>query len=125
MFRKPCVTSARASRRTSSTVSVTRRIGLSRENPQYLQLLMHSLERYSGANRRITLPKRCSARTCARLPINSSNSLAAGEIRHAKSASDNLDLPRASRAALAEEVRDRFTSASSGRELNSETELTT
>src|SRR5437773_10017919 len=42
---------------TSSTLSVTRRIGLSREKPQYRQLLMHSLERYSGANRRIVRPK--------------------------------------------------------------------
>ena len=32
-------------RTTSSTSSVTRRIGLSREKPQYWQLLMHSLER--------------------------------------------------------------------------------
>src|SRR5947207_6823954 len=48
MLRKPCALSARASRRTSSTVSVTRRMGLSREKPQYLQLLTHSLETYSG-----------------------------------------------------------------------------
>src|SRR5438094_8721223 len=45
---------------TSSTLSVTRRIGLSREKPQYRQLLMHSLERYRGANRRIVRPKFCS-----------------------------------------------------------------
>jgi hypothetical protein len=30
---------------------------LSRENPQYRQLLMHSLDRYSGANSRIVRPK--------------------------------------------------------------------
>jgi hypothetical protein len=39
---------------------VTRRIGLSREKPQYWQLLMHSLERYSGAKSRIVRPKFCS-----------------------------------------------------------------
>jgi hypothetical protein len=36
---------------------VTRKIGLSRENPQYWQLLMHSLDKYSGANSRIVRPK--------------------------------------------------------------------
>ena len=40
LFRK-----ARPSRSTSSTLRVTRMMGLSREKPQYLQLLMHSLER--------------------------------------------------------------------------------
>ncbi len=43
--RKPCSCNARASRATSSTLNVTRTIGLSRENPQYLQLLTHSFER--------------------------------------------------------------------------------
>src|SRR5882724_2626095 len=125
MLRKPCSCSDFASRNTSSTESVTRRMGLSREKPQYLQLLTHSLERYSGANSRMTLPKRCCVRVCARRPIGSNNSLAAGEIKAAKSASDIWDLPNTSRAAALPVVSERFSKAASGRELNSETKLTT
>src|SRR5262245_1346416 len=58
MLRKPFSTKYCASRSTSSGERVTRKIGLSREKPQYWQLLIHSLDRYSGANRRIVLPKK-------------------------------------------------------------------
>jgi hypothetical protein len=36
---------------------VTRKIGLSREKPQYEQLFTHSFEKYRGANKRIVRPK--------------------------------------------------------------------
>ena len=49
---------------------------------------------------------------------------AAGEIRFAKSASDNFDLARLSRTAPAPAVSDFFTSDGSGNELNSATKLT-
>ena len=56
--------------------------------------------------------------------IVSRNSPAAGEISAAKSASEILDLPSASRAAVELVATDCLTSASSGNELNSETKLT-
>src|SRR5436189_4738479 len=85
MLRNPCSFSARASRTTSSTESVTRRIGLSREKPQYSQLFMHSLETYSAAKRRMTLPKRCWVSDCERRHSVSRCSPAAGERSAAKS----------------------------------------
>src|ERR1700679_747101 len=94
MLRKPSSRKAAASRFTSSIESVTRKIGLSREKPQYLQLLTHSLERYRGANKRITLPKRCCVNFCDRTEIGSSHSEAAGEIRLEKSPSDSLVFAR-------------------------------
>ena len=60
----------------------------------------------------------------ARRPIGSSSSLAAGEMSAAKSVSDNLDFPTASRAAAFVVASERFTRAASGKELNSETKLT-
>jgi hypothetical protein len=45
-------------------VSVTRKIGLSREKPQYWQMLMHSLLTYNGAKNRITRPKYFSVSSC-------------------------------------------------------------
>src|SRR6266699_304248 len=100
MFRKPCSVSARASRNTSGTDSVTRRIGLSREKPQYLQLLMHSFERYRGAKSRMTLPKRCRVNCCERRQSGSKSSLAAGEIKSAKSLKERRDLMRLFWAAI-------------------------
>src|SRR6185295_4106476 len=124
MLRKPCEASAAASRFTSSTVSVTRRMGLSREKPQYLQLLMHSFERYSGAKRRMILPKRCCVSACERRPMSSSISVAAGEIKCAKSASDDFVLAKLSRAAVVFAAAERRTRSSTGRALNSATKLT-
>jgi len=54
----------------------------------------------------------------------SRNSEAAGEIRVAKSASDNFDFARLSRIEWLPASSDRFTSDGSGNELNSETKLT-
>ena len=73
-------------------VSVTRRIGLSREKPQYLQLLMHSLERYSGAKRRMTLPNRCRVMCCERCDSGSSSSAArrGDQLRKVFQAKDRL-----------------------------------
>ena len=123
MLRKPCALSARASRRTSSTVSVTRRMGLSREKPQYLQLLMHSLETYSGAKSRMTLPNRCCVSACERRPSGSNNSPAAGEISSAKSAGVSRDLASASRTLAVVADKERFSKASDGSALNSATKL--
>ena len=53
----------------------------------------------------------------------SSDSAAAGEIKCAKSVSDNLDLARLSRTAAAPAVSDFRTSDGTGRELNSATKL--
>ena len=113
-----------ASRFTSSSESVTRKMGLSREKPQYLQLLMHSLETYNGANRRITLPKRCCVNRCDRTEMGSSISPAAGEIRLAKSASVNLLFARLSWTARGLAPSELLTSEGSGNELNSVTKLT-
>src|ERR1035437_2378540 len=124
MLRKPCDLSSAASRFTSSSDSVTRKIGLSREKPQEEQLLTHSLERYRGANMRMVLPNRCCLIVCALRPIVSSSSPAAGEISVAKSAREILDLPSVSCAATEPVATDFLTSASSGRELNSATKLT-
>src|SRR5947208_9416447 len=124
MLRKPCAVRDRASRNASSTESVTRRMGLSREKPQYLHWLMHSFERYSGANRRMTLPNRCCVSACERRPIASRNSPAAGEIRLAKSASASEDFARLSRTAAGLAARDFATSDGNGSELNSTTKLT-
>jgi hypothetical protein len=63
---------------------------LSREKPQYLQLLMHSLERYNGANSRMTLPNRCRVSAWERCAMLSMNSKPAGEIRLAKSVRDRF-----------------------------------
>ena len=54
----------------------------------------------------------------------SSNSAAAGEIKVAKSASDNFDLARLSLTESLPASSDRFTSDGNGNELNSETKLT-
>src|SRR5690242_12746438 len=72
----------------------------------------------------MTLPKRCFVIACERRPMCSRSSAAAGEIRVAKSASDNFDFAMLSRTEPASASRDRFTSAGSGSELNSETKLT-
>src|SRR5438094_9837376 len=69
---------------TSSTLSVTRRIGLSREKPQYRQLLMHSFERYSGANRRIVRPKFCVVSVREVCAIASSSRSDVGAMRRSK-----------------------------------------
>src|SRR5258705_7832119 len=114
MLRKPCSRSARASRSTSSRESVTRKIELSREKPQYLQLLMHSLERYSGANRRITLPNLCCVTCWERALSGSRNSPAAGEIKCAKSFNESFDFPTLARTEKADAPSDRLTKASSG-----------
>src|SRR5271156_3513374 len=124
MLRKPCSRNAAASRFTSSIERVTRKIGLSREKPQYLQLLMHSLDTYNGAKRRMTLPKRCCVSFCARAEIGSSNPVAAGEIRLAKSFKDSLLFARLSRTACGEVASEPRTSEANGRELNSVTKLT-
>src|SRR4029077_14719103 len=58
ILRKPFSTKYCASRSISSGERVTRKIVLSREKPQYWQLLIHSLDRYSGANSRIVRPKK-------------------------------------------------------------------
>ena len=99
-------------------------MGLSREKPQYWQALMHSLERYSGAKRRMTLPKRCCVICRERRDSGSSSSAPAGEIRCAKSSSDSSALPRLARAAAVDAVSERWTNAASGSELNSVTKLT-
>ncbi len=124
MLRKPCARSAAASRFNSSSESVTRRIGLSREKPQYLQLLMHSFETYTGAKRRTTLPKRCCVSFCARTEIGSSHPAAAGEIRLAKSFRVSRVFARLSWTACGLAARELRASVVSGRELNSETKLT-
>ncbi len=85
---------------------------------------MHSLERYSGANSRMTFPKRCCVICCELRESVSSISPAAGEIKFAKSASDNFDLPMLARIAAESAASERLTSFSSGNELNSETKLT-
>ena len=72
----------------------------------------------------MTLPKRCCVIVCERRPMCSNSSAAAGEIKFAKSASDGLDFTRLSRAAAAPAFCERFTSDSSGKELNSATKLT-
>src|ERR1039458_6892602 len=64
MCRKPCSRRYRASVATCSTVNVTRKMGLSREKPQYRQMLMHSLLTYNGAKNRITRPKCFRVRLC-------------------------------------------------------------
>ena len=124
MLRKPCASSARASRRTSSGVSVTRRIGLSREKPQYWQALMHSFERYSGAKSRMTLPKRCCVICCERRDSGSSSSVAAGEIKCAKSSSESSAVAQARARRRRDAVSERWTKAASGSALNSVTKLT-
>src|SRR5436190_15497241 len=118
MFRNPCRRSERASVKTSSVESVTRRSGLSREKPQYLQLLMHSFERYRGAKRRIVLPKRCWLICCERRLNGSNNPAAAGEISAAKSVNARFRLRRLSLATLTLELRARSRNEASGRELN-------
>jgi hypothetical protein len=63
-----------------------RKIGLSREKPQYLQILMHSLLRYSGAYIRTVRPKCRSVVACERCAKSSRHSEPAGEINAAKPA---------------------------------------
>ena len=62
---------------------------------------------------------------CERRPMCSSNSPPAGEIKCAKSASDNFVFAMLSRTAWMPADCERFTSDSSGNELNSATKLTT
>ena len=63
-------------------------MGLSRENPQYLQLLMHSFERYNGAKSRITRPKCCRVRSRERTAIDSNARSSPGLSRRSKAWTD-------------------------------------
>ena len=87
-------------------------------------MLTHSFERYNGANRRTTLPKRCWVSFWERTEIGSKKSEAAGEMRQAKSASDNLLLSKLVRTAAGVAASERRTKFSGARELNSATKLT-
>src|SRR5262249_41174859 len=78
ILRKPFSTKYCASRSICSGESVTRKIGLSREKPQYRQLLMHSLDRYSGANSRIVRPKKRRVIISARRASSASASSSIG-----------------------------------------------
>ncbi len=72
----------------------------------------------------MVLPKRCCVSACARRQAFPKIRPAAGEISAAKSASETLLLPSASRAVVALVATDFLTSSSSGSELNSATKLT-
>src|ERR1017187_3245436 len=130
MWRKPCSCRYRASVATCSTVNVTRKMGLSREKPQYRQMLMHSLLTYNGAKNRITRPKCFRVRLCD-CRANASRydgSAAVGEISAAKFASESrfpLVLLRASAASTSAAVAfwENAESSASARLSNSEEKL--
>jgi hypothetical protein len=70
-------------------------------------------------------PKRCRVKAWERRQSGSSNWLAAGEIRDAKSLKERWDFPKISRATSVVVERQRLNRLSSGSELNSATKLIT
>src|SRR5216117_1115190 len=71
----------------------------------------------------MTLQKRCWVRACARWHIDSSHSLAAGEINAAKSASVARGFARTSPTLFVVADNERFRNVSSGSSLNLATKL--
>src|SRR6185312_632328 len=71
----------------------------------------------------MTLPKRCCVKACERRERDSSSSLAAGEIKRAKSLSDDGEPASVRRATAFVADSELFSSAPSGSVLNSVTKL--
>lgn len=85
---------------------------------------MHSLETYSGANKRTTLPKRRRVNCRDRPESSAKKPEAAGEINAAKSFNDNLLFARLLRTCAGVATSERPTNCSADNELNSATKLT-
>jgi hypothetical protein len=96
---------------------------LSRENPQYWQLLTHSLLKYNGAKSRITRPKRLKVNALDCRDIRSSDPAASGEIRAAKSSIPGVSFDKAASTCGPDAANDRETQVSSGNRPNSSTKL--
>lgn len=85
---------------------------------------MHSLETYSGANKRTTLPKRRRVNCLERLERSAKKPDAAGEIKAAKSFNDNPLFARLLRTSAGVASSEHLTYCSGNKELNSATKLT-